>query len=74
MTKAEKVANVIVRQHFTNAMELMEYLDRYGKYIGLGHGKTDFLDTLSNENVKIFKTLFEMNYQKKIAQEEIKHE
>ena len=59
MTKAEKVANVIVR---------------YGKYVGLGHGKTDFLDTLSNENVKIFKTLFEMNYQKKIAQEEAKHE
>lgn len=27
MTKAEKVADVIVRQHFTNTMELMEYLD-----------------------------------------------
>lgn len=73
MTKAEKVADVIVRQHFTNAMELMEYLDYYGKYVGLGHGKTDFLDTLSDENVKTFKTLFEMNYQKN-AREEVKHE
>lgn len=74
MTKAEKVADVIVRQHFTNAMEVMEYLDICGKYIGFRHGKTDFLDTLSDENVKTFKTLFEMNYQKKIVQEAAKHE